>query len=158
MQDEEVSEFRAQMKQLQRRLRSEFPPGKGLSRTLMQVLATIGRLEQGTPSQVAEALQMTSSNVAASLRELEAVGLIARHRDEADARRVLLELTERGSAVVESSRAERDTWLGQAVEAVLTADEQQALVAAGRLLQRLAEYEQPASIGRPSSAESESGS
>jgi DNA-binding MarR family transcriptional regulator len=142
MKDAQVTEFRGQMKMLARRLRSERPPAPGLTRTLVQVLATIRRLTNApTPSQVAETLQMTSSNVAAALRELEAIGLIRRERDPVDARRVLLFPTERGAAVVADLRNERSTWLGKAIEAVLTADEQQALIEAGRLLQRVAEYE-----------------
>lgn len=85
---------------------------------------------------------MTSSNVAAALRELEVAGLIFRQKDPGDARRVRLSVTERGSVVVADFRRERDTWFGRAVEAVLSPDEQRVLMAAGQLLQRLAEYEQ----------------
>ena len=137
-----MARFRAQMRMLQRRLRSELPPVPGMTRTLLQVLRAIGRLADGSqPSQVAEALQMTSSNVAASLRELEAAGLIRRQRDATDARRILLSVTERGTALMADFSRERDTWLGKAVEASLSEEEKQQLFTAGRLLQRLAEYE-----------------
>jgi DNA-binding MarR family transcriptional regulator len=142
MRDDEVATFRAQLKMLQRRLRRELPPGQQLSRTHLQVLGAIDRLPNGPqPSQVAAILQMTSSNVAAALRELDEAGLIQRERDEADARRVRLALTARGIELVAKFRAERDTWLGRAVEAMLTPGEQRSLVAAGQLLERLAQYE-----------------
>jgi DNA-binding MarR family transcriptional regulator len=144
MGEEQVAEFRAQLRMLQRRLRRELHPGQGLSRTVLQVLGAIDRLGHGpTPTQVAEDLQMTSSNVAASLRELEAGGLIRRQRDPADARRVLLFLTDLGSGLVAEFHKERNSWFGQAVEATLSEKDQQTLFAAGRLLQRVAEYEQP---------------
>jgi len=134
---------------LQRRLRSELPAGHGLSRTALRVLGAIERLADGvTPSRVAEELQMTSSNVAAALRELEAGRLIRRQRDPDDARRVLLFLTDRGSRMVAQFRAERDNWFGRAVGSTLTRREQQELFAAGRLLQRLAEYDPSAADGR----------
>ena len=146
MKDEEVREFRGQLKLLQRRLRSEFFPVPGLSRTALHVLYAVGRVPTGAqPRLVAEELTMTSSNVAAALRELEAAELIVRQKDPTDARRVHLSVTARGSAVMSDLRSERDTWLGRAVEAVLSPDEQQVLMAAGQLLQRLAEYEQDVS-------------
>src|ERR1700761_1394024 len=149
MRDERVVVFQAQLSMLQRRLRSELSAVQALSRTLLRVLAAIERLADGaTPSRVAEELQMTSSNVAAALRELEADGSIRRRRDPDDARRVLLFLTDRGSAVVAAFRVDRDTWLGRAVGSTLTRREQEELFAAGRLLQRLAEYDPTAVAGR----------
>jgi DNA-binding MarR family transcriptional regulator len=91
---------------------------------------------------------MTSSNVAAALRELEEAELIRRQRDDPDdARRVRIFVTEPGTSAIADFRHERDTWFGQAVEATLNDDEQRTLVAAGHLLQRLAEYE-PAALPR----------
>jgi DNA-binding MarR family transcriptional regulator len=143
MKDQDVRRFRTQMKLLQRRLRSEVTPVPGLSRTALQVMGAVERLPAGSqPRQVAEELKMTSSNVAAALRELDEAGFILREKDPGDARRVRLSVTRRGTAVISGLRSERDTWLGRAVEAVLSAEEQRALVAAGQLLQRLAEYEQ----------------
>jgi DNA-binding MarR family transcriptional regulator len=144
MLDDEVTTFRAQIKLLQRRLRTEVPPAPGLSRTLLLVLRTIERLgDQAQPSQVAADLQMTSSNVAAALRELVEAGLVVRERDATDARKVQLSVTVGGSELLSDLRAERDSWLGRAVEALLDEREQQQLLQAGALLERLARYEQP---------------
>jgi DNA-binding MarR family transcriptional regulator len=90
---------------------------------------------------VADELQMTSSNVAAALRELDAAGFIRRERDAADARRVRLFVTERAAALVAAVRSERDTWLGRAVESLLDEKEQRLLVRAGALMERLAAFE-----------------
>ncbi|MCW2525076.1 MAG: hypothetical protein JWO63_3411 [Frankiales bacterium] len=114
----------------------------GLSRTAMQVLGAIGRLPAGSqPRQVADELLMTSSNVAAALRELEARGVISRQKDPTDARQVRLSVTAHGERLLADFRSERDSWLGRAVEAVLSEDEQRVLLSAGPLLQRLAEHE-----------------
>jgi len=142
MKDQDVRRFRAQLKLLQRRLRSEVTPVPGLSRTALQVLGAVERLPAGPqPRQVAEELNMTSSNVAAALRELDDAGLVQREKDPEDARRVLLSVTSQGSKVTSTLRNERDTWLGRAVEEVLDAEEQRTLMRAGELLRRLAEYE-----------------
>jgi DNA-binding MarR family transcriptional regulator len=140
--DEDVREFRAQLRLLHRRLRREVQPVAGLSRTAMQVLGAIGRLPAGSqPRQVADELLMTSSNVAAALRELEARGVISRQKDPTDARQVRLSVTAHGERLLADFRSERDSWLGRAVEAVLSEDEQRVLLSAGPLLQRLAEHE-----------------
>jgi DNA-binding MarR family transcriptional regulator len=141
--DQDVRRLRTQLKLLQRRLRREPVPARAVSRTAMQALAALSRLPAGAgPRQLGEELQMTSSNIAATLRELEAAGCITRRRDDADARRVLVHSTKRGSALVAAIRSERDTWLGGAIEALLDAEETRTLLAAGDLIQRLAEYEQ----------------
>jgi DNA-binding MarR family transcriptional regulator len=142
MKDEDVRTVRTQMRLLHRRLRRELPPVAGLSRTSMQVLGALLRMDEGSqPRQLADELRMTSSNVAAALREIEAAGFIRREKDPEDARRVRLFMTEEGTAAVADFRHERDTWFGRAVEALLSEEEQRTLVAAGQLLQRLAEYE-----------------
>ncbi len=121
---------------------------RGLSRMALSVLAAIARLsDRPRPRDVAAELQMTSSNVAAALRELEAAGFVAREPDPGDGRGVRLHLNDSGRAAVTQVRRERDTWLGQAIERVLDEEEQRTLMLAGRLIQRLAEYEeQPAAV------------
>jgi DNA-binding MarR family transcriptional regulator len=143
VEDQDVRRFRAQMKLLQRRLRREMPPVRGLSMTALRVLGAVARLPEGSqPRQVADELQMTSSNVAAALRELEEGGFLRREKDSADARRVLLFLTGSGETLVADFRRERDTWLGRAMETLLDEDEQRLLLAAGHLMQRLAGSDQ----------------
>jgi DNA-binding MarR family transcriptional regulator len=154
--EEEVRRLRTQIKLLQRRLRRETFPEHGLSRTALQVLAATVRFP-GTPQprHLAEELMMTSSNVAAALRELEAAGHVRRRKDAADARRVLVLATEQGEAVVAGVRNDRDSWLGRAVETLLDPGEQRLLLAAGELMQRLAEFEPepaPALSGSPAAA------
>ncbi|MEW2548148.1 MarR family winged helix-turn-helix transcriptional regulator [Streptomyces sp. NPDC047002] len=142
MDDSEVGEFRAGIKLLQRRLRREARPVYGVSRTASQVLAaTVRCADPPGPRQLARDLQMTSSNVAAALRELEDAAYIVRRRDPADARRVSVCATERGRTVVSDVLRERDTWLGRAVQALLSEEEQRTLLAAGALMQRLAAFE-----------------
>jgi DNA-binding MarR family transcriptional regulator len=141
MHDDEIRRFRTQMRMLGRRLRRELPPVDGVSRSAVQVLRVVSRVPDPSPGDVAERLRMTSSNVAATLRELEETGLVSRDRDPQDGRRVRLSLTDAGADAVACVHAERDTWLGRAIEAVLSDEEQRTLRGAGELMQRLAEYE-----------------
>jgi len=52
------------MRMLGRRLRRELPPVRGVSRSAVQVLRVVARGPEPSPSDVAEKLRMTSSNVA----------------------------------------------------------------------------------------------
>ena len=58
-----------------------------------------------------------------------------------DSRRVNVSLTEAGAALIVSSRAARDAWLAEAIDAVLDLEEQQVLRDAARLIERLATFE-----------------
>ena len=137
--------LRTQMKLLQRRLRREAPRAQGASRTALQVLGAVTRLPEGPqPGRIAQEERMTSSNVAAALRELEQAGFVRRQRDESDARRVRVIVTDAGHALLADVRGERDSWLGRAMTGLLDQDEQRLLLAAGALMQRLAAFEQPA--------------
>jgi DNA-binding MarR family transcriptional regulator len=143
MRDEDIRRLRGQLKALQRRLRREAQPIDGLSTTTLQVLAAVERAGAATtPGQVTAELQMTTSNVAAALRTLETAGLVVRRRDPHDGRRAFVHPTDRGREVVSEHRRERDAWLGRAVDALLTEDEQRLLLAAGELMQRLAAHGQ----------------
>jgi DNA-binding MarR family transcriptional regulator len=86
--------------------------------------------------------------VAACLRELESAGFVDRGRDPDDGRRVLLTPTAAGRRVVAEVLDERETWLGRAVPACLDGDEQELLVRAGALLERLAAFEPAAAVPR----------
>lgn len=131
MNDHEIRQVRTQMRMLHRRLRREVVPVPGLSRTALQVLGAIERLADGAqPRQVGDELRLASSNVAAALRELERAGFVRSERDPDDRRRIRLSVTPRGAAVVADFRNERDTWFGQAVEALLSAEEQRVLLTA----------------------------
>lgn len=129
------------MRMLGRRLRRELPPVRGVSRSAVQVLRVVSRGPEPSPSDVAQRLRMTSSNVAAALRELESAGLVRRARDPEDGRRVQLSMTASGADAVSCVHAERDTWFGRAIEALLDDEELRTLLRAGDLMQRLAEYE-----------------
>jgi DNA-binding MarR family transcriptional regulator len=157
--DHEVRLFRTRMKLLQRRLRRESRPVYGVSRTASQVVAAVVRLGGAPgPRQLADELQMTSSNVAAALRELEAAGYVVRRKDSVDARRVSVSVTDLGSSVVAHVHDERDTWLGRAMETLLDEEERGVLAAAGELMERLADFEQATGAGREAESEAYPGS
>jgi DNA-binding MarR family transcriptional regulator len=96
-----------------------------------------------TPSVLAVDEGMTSSNLAALLRELHASKLIVRTPDADDRRKVRVALSAAGRKMLHNNRARRERWLAEAVEACLTAAERAHLVKAGPLLERIMAYSGP---------------
>jgi DNA-binding MarR family transcriptional regulator len=139
MEDNDLNRLLGQLRALQRRQRKERPPVEGLSRSAVRVLGAVARSDGGAqPTQIGVELVMTSSNVAAGLRELTREGLVSRLADEADTRRVNITLTPAGERVVADNRATRDIWLIEAMRDLLSNDEEDVLLAAGAILERLA--------------------
>lgn len=142
MEDDTALLLQSQLQRLHRRLRRERAAVEGLSSTAVRILGALFRADgPEQPGRLAEQLQMTTSNVAAALRELETAGHVARRRHAVDARRTDVTLTERGRHVVEEHRAVRAEWLRAAIEATLDEDEQAVVIAAGALLARVAEHQ-----------------
>jgi DNA-binding MarR family transcriptional regulator len=134
----EVSELRNNLIALARRLRQS-DRGVRENWTELMALGAIQRAEgQSTPTQIALELELRSSNLAQILGELDGRGLIQRTPDPADKRKVRLSLTEAGFALVQETRAMRDSWLENAMETSLSLEEQAQLIAAGDLMRRLA--------------------
>src|SRR5689334_10694269 len=117
MNAEEIRVLQERLKALHRRLRREQISVAGLSHSAIRVISAVERAGGATqPAQLAQETQMTSSNVAAALRELEAQALVARRRDADDARRVNVSLTPGGSALVAHVRGIREAWLARAID------------------------------------------
>lgn len=133
----DISLLRKYLTQLNKKMRQE---GRNSPETWtrMLVLSSIDRHgELATPSVIAKAEAMQSSNLAATLRELEHAALIVRAPDPSDRRKTLLRLSEQGVALLEESRARRDAWLETTISETLTESEQLQLEAILPVLEKL---------------------
>ncbi|MFD1722303.1 MarR family winged helix-turn-helix transcriptional regulator [Amnibacterium endophyticum] len=143
MRDDQALVLEQQLRRFARQQRSRRPRLEGVGDRAAQVLGGVARAgEDASPGAIADALQMAGPNVAAVLRELEEAGLVRRDRDPVDGRRVRLELTPDGEAVVVAHRAARAAWLRVALEQALSPAEQQLLLDAGALLDRVVDADQ----------------
>ena len=131
-----AAELRIVLGQLVRRLRSEysFPIAQA------SVLSRLDRDGPQTTSALAAAERVRPQSMAQTLAELEADELISRRPDPEDGRRVLIEATRAGRERLRENRRRRESWLAAAIEAELTPDEQETLLDAVPLLQRLAHH------------------
>jgi DNA-binding MarR family transcriptional regulator len=130
-----ASELRMVLGHLVRRLRAEH-------RFSLSQGAVLGRLDrEGIKSigDLAGAERVRPQSMTQTIGDLEAEGLVARRADPADGRRILVELTVQGRAILEADRREREGWLARAIAEDLSVQEQRVLADALLLLTRLAE-------------------
>ncbi|MCW3008849.1 MAG: MarR family transcriptional regulator [Solirubrobacterales bacterium] len=128
-------ELRETVGRLVRRVRLE--PGPPVPRMIV-----LGRLDRGGPastSDLAAAERMRPQSMAQTVRDLEQAGLVSRRPDPDDGRRAFVELTVEGRELLRATRAQRETWLGEALDRELSARERRLLREALVLLGRVAD-------------------
>lgn len=128
-------ELRETLGRLVRRLRAE--PGPAIP--LLSVLSRLDRQGPASVSDLAAAERMRPQSMAQTVRELEAAGLVTRRPDPADGRRAFVELTDDGLGKLLASRAAREDWLSQTLDAELDAEERELLRRALAVLGRVAD-------------------
>jgi len=123
---------------LRRRLR-QVPAEGELS---LPECAALRRLERDGPATVtvlARAEQISVQSMGATLSTLEGHGLIKRHSDPADGRRVVMSATEAGLLALSDKRNARIAQFARVLAAGFTPAELTQLRAAAPLIERLAE-------------------
>jgi DNA-binding MarR family transcriptional regulator len=102
-------------------------------------LARLDRCGPATPSALAKLEQISPQSMGATLGALEGRGLIERHPDEQDGRRVVLSLTDAGRQMLLDRRDARTGQLARALAEGFTPAEIDQLSAVVPLLERLAQ-------------------
>ena len=128
-----AADLRNVLGRLVRRLRAEntFPLSQGT------VLARLERDGPQTASALAAAEGVRPQSMAHTVAELRGAGYVDRRPHPLDRRQILIELTEDGLAKLTEDRKRREGWLAEAISTQLTADEQEILIRAVPLLDRL---------------------
>ena len=130
--------LRVSVGMLLRRLR-QVRPDDELSLPESSALARLDRIGPATPGALAKVEQISPQSMGATLAALQARGLIERHPDPGDGRRVVLSVTEAGLELLRNKRGARTEQLAQALSAGFTPAELGQLAAAAPLLERLAQ-------------------
>jgi DNA-binding MarR family transcriptional regulator len=128
-------ELRETLGRLVRRLRAE--PGPSAGR-----MAVLGRLDRDGPASISDLAageRMRPQSMAQTIHDLESDELVSRRPDPADGRRAFIELTTSGLDLLQTTRAQRETWLTGALENELDADERATVHDALTLLSRIAD-------------------
>ena len=131
-----AGDLRVVLGKLTRRLRGRSAVGD-LTSSQKAALSHLEREGSATVSTLARLEGVRPQSMGATVSSLEAAGLVRGVPDPQDGRQTLMSLTPACVEIVRASRAEREDWLLQAIRSHLTADEQQELAHAVRLLARL---------------------
>ncbi|MFB8282258.1 MarR family winged helix-turn-helix transcriptional regulator [Nocardia colli] len=101
-------------------------------------LARLDREGPATSAELARKEQITPQAMGATLSALQARGLVERHSDPADRRRVVLAPTPAGSRVLTEKRSAKTELMARVLAEEFTAAQVKQLAAAAPLIERLA--------------------
>jgi DNA-binding MarR family transcriptional regulator len=121
-----------------RRLR-QAPAPDDLTMSEASVLVRLERGGPATSAALARLEQISPQGMGTTLAGLEARGLVQRHPDPEDGRRVLMSVTDTGSKVLWDKRNARTELLASVLSAEFTRSEIEQLRAAAPLIERLAQ-------------------
>jgi DNA-binding MarR family transcriptional regulator len=131
-----AGELRALVGRLARRLRQTSVVGE-MTLSQASVLSLLEREGPATPGVLATKEHISPQSMGAIVISLEALGLVSRTPDPTDGRCLVVSLTEAGLQVVHGARRQREERLARALADNFTDEEQQVLIAALPLLERL---------------------
>jgi DNA-binding MarR family transcriptional regulator len=109
-----------------------------ISLTESAVMARLSREGPATTAELARAEGMKPQSMGTAIAALEEMGMVERKPHPSDGRQVNIQLTAKGTAVRESSKNAKRTWLAQAI-AQLDKKDQATLFAAGEIIKHLVE-------------------
>ena len=132
-----ASDLRAFVGRLTRRLRQISAVGE-MTLSQSSVLSLLAREGPATPGILATKERISPQSMGAILISLEALGLVSRTPDPNDGRSLVISLTEAGLQAIHGARRHKEERLARALADNFTAEEQQVLIAALPLLERLA--------------------
>jgi DNA-binding MarR family transcriptional regulator len=135
---EVASAIRVSIGLLLRRLR-QAPADGELTLPESSALTRLDRGGPATSSALARLEQISPQSMGATLGALEARGLVERHADPEDGRRVVISLSEGGRQALRNKRNARVEQLARALSSGFTDSELEQLMAAAPLLERLAQ-------------------
>jgi DNA-binding MarR family transcriptional regulator len=121
---------------LKRRLREQASTGD-LTQSQLAVLGHLDRNGPTTVTALARLEGVRSQSMGATVAALETAGMVRGSPDPNDGRQTILSLTPACVALIKNGRAARTDWLLKTIETRLSAQEQQQLAAAIKLLNRL---------------------
>lgn len=129
--------LRIAVMRLTRRLRSE-QTDESLTLSQVSALSSLDRHGPCSPSTLAELERVQPPSMTRVIAALEEQGLAVRAPHETDRRQSVIALSDKGRALLDEARRQRQAWLGRAL-AELPEHERRAIAVALPVLERLGE-------------------
>ena len=131
-----ATEIHAISGKLKRRLREQASAGD-LTQSQLAVLGHLNRNGATTVTALARMEGVRSQSMGATVATLEAAGMVKGSPDPNDGRQTILSLTPACVTLFKHGRAARTDWLLRTIQTKLSAQEQEQLAAAIKLLNRI---------------------
>jgi len=137
---EAATELMKAMTRLRARLRTESAPSEmPWTWSQLMTLARIVREGPTTTSELAHAEHVRRQSMAETVAALRADDLITSGQDPNDGRKTLITATPRGQALSATIPAVREAWLVEVIRELLEPEEQQLLLKAAAVMNRIAD-------------------
>lgn len=136
-----VSDLRATVGRLIKKLRKESSTGQLLSLTERSTLGLLYQHKTMLPSELAASEKITNQSMSDILKHLSELGFITRTASEQDKRKVNISLSAEGEKTLLRVRSERDEWLTKAITATCTPEEKEFLKKSIGILTKIVEFE-----------------
>jgi len=108
---------------------------------MARTMGLLDREGDATTASLAQRSGVRHQSQSRTVKDLEALGHVARREDPSDGRGFLVTLTDQGRAALDREREARRDWIAQAVETLLSPEEQARLSSLTPLLDRLSDYD-----------------
>jgi DNA-binding MarR family transcriptional regulator len=131
------SQVRFAIGRLYRRFRSERPEG-GLGDAALEVLTRLHKRGPQTLTELSEHDRVSPASMSQTVNRLTSAGYAVRTRDPDDRRKVLFSTTAEGDELASATRAQRNAWLDQRLQA-LSAEDRAVIARATALLSSIAD-------------------
>lgn len=142
--DQLSSDLRVAVMRLRRRLANERDPLNDLSTRTMEVLGALYREGPATVGDLAAFERVQPPSMTRTVDHLQERGYVTRSQSSDDKRRIMVEITQAGIAILKEGRDRRNAWLVERL-AQLSDDDAEVLRRAAPLLEKLTVLE-PATI------------
>lgn len=137
--DAQAEEFVAAASLVIRRVRVKTPASlRELTWTQRAVLSRLETDGPATSAELARAQGVSSQSMSAAVNFLQELGLVRRDVDPADARQLIVTITEKGTALRQHARIVKKTWLARALDR-LDDEDLLVLLKASEIMKRMAE-------------------
>lgn len=131
--------LRAVVSALHKGLRKQLTSATTYSMTELETIGLLNRNNYLLPSELAALTRIKTQSMSQILKKMEEQGIIERSPSADDKRKVYISLTPFGKKMVDKTRYDRDEWLKDAVDKLLTKSEKELIVTALPALKKLAE-------------------
>ena len=131
------AQLRSAVGRLYRRFRSERPEGS-LGDAALAVLTYLHKSGPQTLTELSEADRVSPASMSQTVNRLTSAGYAVRTRDAGDRRKVRFSVTAKGDQLARVTRAQRNAWLDQRLQA-LSAEDRAVIARATVLLSGIAD-------------------